>query len=218
MAIDRDTDYLISILQELRTFPAETEWVEFKLNKHAPEEIGEYISALSNSAALLNKTNGYLVWGIDNETHNIVGTSFKPNLEKKGNEELENWLLRLLSPKIDFNFNSFEVAGKSIVMLEIKAACRHPVQFNGTEYIRVGSYKKKLKEFPEKERELWRIFDRVSFEEEIAAENVSAEGVLQLLNYPIYFEQLSLPLPDGRQSILEALKMDNFISRSKGGK
>lgn len=103
-------------------------------------------------------------------------------------------------------------------MLEIKAAFRHPVQFNGTEYIRVGSYKKKLKEFPEKERELWRIFDRVSFEEEIAAENVSADEVLQLLNYPNYFEQLSLPLPDGRQSILEALKMDNFISQSKGGK
>lgn len=60
MAIDRDTDYLVSILQELRTFPIETEWVEFKHNKHNPEEIGEYISALSNSAVLLNKTTAIL--------------------------------------------------------------------------------------------------------------------------------------------------------------
>ena len=51
-----------------------------------------------------------------------------------------------------------------VVLLEIGRAFRHPVQFAGVEFIRVGSYKKKLKDFPEKERALWRIFDAVPFE------------------------------------------------------
>jgi ATP-dependent DNA helicase RecG len=218
MITERNTDYLTSLLHELCSFPAETEWVEFKHNKDSPEEIGQYISALSNSSALLRKVNGYVVWGVDDKTHEIIGTKFNPRIKKVGNEELENWLLRLLSPKIDFHFHVFSINNKSIVLLELQAAFRHPVQFEGIEYIRIGSCKKKLKEFPEKERELWRVFDQTPFEKEIAADNVSADDILNLLNYPSYFEKLSLPLPDGRQSILEALKMDGFINPSKAGK
>lgn len=50
-------------LDELRALPSETEWLEFKVNNNAPEEIGEYISALANGAALRQKPHGYLVWG-----------------------------------------------------------------------------------------------------------------------------------------------------------
>ena len=82
-------------------------------------------------------------------------------------------MLRLLSPKINFRFYSLQVAGKSVVLLEISAAFRHPARFKRTELIRVGSYKKRLKELPEKERELWRVFDRTPFEKEIAAENIT---------------------------------------------
>ena len=46
MTLDRSTDYLVSILSELRKLPKETEWVEFKHNNDNPEEIGEYLSAL----------------------------------------------------------------------------------------------------------------------------------------------------------------------------
>ena len=41
-----------SLIEQLAALPVETEWVEFKLNFHSPEEIGERISALSNSACL----------------------------------------------------------------------------------------------------------------------------------------------------------------------
>ena len=51
MTVDRPIEYLVSIVQELRKLPGETEWVEFKHNKENPEEIGEYISALANAAA-----------------------------------------------------------------------------------------------------------------------------------------------------------------------
>lgn len=51
MAI-RSVEYLQSLVRELAKLPDETEWVEFKCNNKQPQMIGEYISALSNSAAL----------------------------------------------------------------------------------------------------------------------------------------------------------------------
>ena len=45
-------EYLRSLVRELAKLPDETEWVEFKCNNKQPQMIGEYISALSNVAAL----------------------------------------------------------------------------------------------------------------------------------------------------------------------
>jgi predicted HTH transcriptional regulator len=218
VSIDRPESELLGILTELRKLPCETEWAEFKHNNDDPDEIGEYLSALANAAALTGKVSAWLVWGVNNETHELIGATFNPASTKIGNEELESWLLRLLSPKINFRFYRFQAEGKPVVLLEIGAAFRHPVQFKGTEFIRVGSYKKRLKDFPEKERELWRVFDRTPFEKEIAAENVAAEEVLRLLDYPAYFDLLSLPLPEGRDGILSALAADDLIAPGKGGK
>lgn len=218
MTIERASEYLQSLLSELLKLPAETEWVEFKHNNDNPDEIGEYLSALANAAALTGKVHAYLLWGVNNETHEIIGTCFDPAKTKVGNEELESWLLRLLNPKINFRFYPIQAAGKPVVLLEIGAAFRHPVQFKNTEFIRVGSYKKKLKDFPEKERDLWRVFDRIPFEREIAAENVTIDEVLKLLDYPAYFDLLSLPLPEGRDGILAALAADEMIAPGKGGK
>ena len=84
-----ETD-LKKLLEELVQQPQESEWIEFKHNFHSPEEIGERISALSNSACILNKEFGYLVFGIENNTHKILGTTFKAKSHKaKGNEEIE---------------------------------------------------------------------------------------------------------------------------------
>lgn len=217
MTIDRPNDYLISILHELRKLPVETEWLEFKHNNDNPDDIGEYLSALANSAALLGKVNAYMIWGVDNQTHDLIGTRFRSTLCKIGNEELESWLLHLLSPKINFRFYELNVDSHLIVLLEIGAAFRHPVQFKNTEYIRVGSYKKKLKDYPEKERELWRVFDRVPFERGIAAEHVTSDEVLRLLDYPAYFDLLEMPLPDGRMAILEVLHEEGLIETCQAG-
>jgi len=136
---------------------------------------------------------------------------FRPRVARVGNEELESWLLRLLEPKIDFRFLTATVADQPVVLLEIARAVRHPVCFSGQEYIRVGSYKKKLKDLPEKERALWRIFDRTPFEDGVAAERVSADDVLRLLDYPAYFDLLEQPLPENRHGILASLTADRLI-------
>jgi ATP-dependent DNA helicase RecG len=217
MTTDRSADYLSSLVRELCKQPAETEWLEFKHNNSDPQEIGEYLSALANSAALCGKANAYLVWGIENASHAIVGTTFAPLSTKIGEEELENWLLRLLTPKIHFCFYTVEVDGLAVVLLEIGRAFRHPVQFQNQEFVRVGSYKKKLKDFPEKERALWHIFDQLPFEYGVATEHVSGEEVLRLIDYPAYFDLLGRPLPEGRPGILNALEDDAIIQSSDTG-
>lgn len=213
MTTARSVTYLQGLVHELCRLPRETEWVELKENNDEPQAMGEYISALANAAALAGKTRGYLLWGVCDEDHAIVGTTFDPKSARKGNEELESWLLRLLSPRIDFRFCEVEVNGQRVVLLEIDAAARHPVAFSGIEYVRVGTNKKKLKEFPEKERMLWRIFDRVPFEKGVAVERLSDDEVLSRLDYPAYFDLLQTPLPDGRSAILDALQSERFVSR-----
>lgn len=219
MVFGRDLADLHSLLRELCKLPAETEWIEFKQDNDAPQQIGEYISALANAAALLGKQSAYLVWGVENETHSVVGTQFKPSKTRYKQQELESWLLQKSKPKIHFRFHEFDDPnGYAVVILEIHPASHEPVQFDRTEYIRVGSYKKKLRDFPEKERELWRVFDRVPFEKQCAAQNLDADKVLKLLDYPAYFDLMDLSLPDGREAILRALEAEKLILREDNGR
>ena len=146
-------------LTELLALPQETEWAEFKHNYSDPQMIGEYLSAISNSAALESQSFGYIVWGIEDGTHNIVGTSFKPRQQKgQGNEDLEPWLNKLLAPRINFRIFEFHAPeGHPMVMFEVQAANTSPVGFSSRRFVRVGSHKKPLSEHPEKERMLWEI-------------------------------------------------------------
>ncbi|HBT77573.1 MAG TPA: transcriptional regulator [Planctomycetaceae bacterium] len=218
MIATRSEEYFLGILKELLKLPKEAEWVELKHNNDNPEEIGEYISALSNSAALMGKASAFMVWGMEDETRNIVGTTFKPSTAKKNGTELESWLLFRLNPKIDFVFKELSIEGKPMVVLEMDAATQHPVQFQKTKFIRVGSYKKKLDEFPEKERALWRIFDRVTFEKEIAMEGIGSGDVVRFLDHRAYFDLLSFPVPNDLKGILEAFENERMIVRDSGDK
>lgn len=217
MAIDESAEYLSGLLHELRKLPRESEWVEFKHNNANPQELGEYISALANGSTLCGKATGYLVWGVSDPDQKPVGTGFRPTQARKGNEELESWLLRLLQPRIHFRFIEFEHDDKHFVILEIPCAVHRPVRFSGIEYIRVGSSKKKLKDYPEKERALWRAFDVTPFEQQVAAAKLGADSVLEHLDYPAYFRLLELPLPADRAAIMERLAQDGMIrSRTDG--
>lgn len=93
------------------------------------------MSALSNGAALAGKAFAYVLWGIDDTTQEVVGTTFDPASTKVGNEDLENWLLRLLAPNIAFQFCRVLVDARPVIVLEVGRAFRNPVRFKGVEYI-----------------------------------------------------------------------------------
>ena len=217
MIANQNPDYYLGLVCELCKLPHETEWVEFKVNNSEPKATGEYISALANSAALHGKACAYMLWGVENGTHDVVGTRFSPTVQRKGGEPLETWLLRLLKPHVDFRFHEVLVGEQRLILLEIDAARQYPIAFSGVEFIRVGSVKKKLKDFPQKEQALWQVFNTVKFEDGVAAERMSAEDVLLTLDYPTYFALLNAPLPDGHAAILNALQRDRLIRPCEAG-
>lgn len=68
-------------LEYLLSLPAETEWLEFKqaARNYPFEKLGRYFSALSNEARLKQQAGGWLVFGVQDKTHKITGTRFRPN-------------------------------------------------------------------------------------------------------------------------------------------
>jgi len=204
---------LKNLVQEFQRLPRETEWLEFKRNNTNPAEIGETLSALSNSSALLGRPRAYIVCGIDDATHEVVGTTFRPREAKIGNEELENWLLKLLDPRIDFGITEIELNGRPVVIIEVPPAPGKPVRFSGVESIRVGSYTKKLRDFPEKERSLWKTFNTTPFENTVAIDHATADDVLAWIDYPKYFDLMGQSLPDNRTTILQRLDSERIIAQ-----
>ena len=195
----------------------EIPWLEFKVNNCDPQEIGEYVSALSNSAALFNQSQAFLIWGIDDKTHDVVGTNFNPPKAKVGNQGLGLWISTQLDPQIQFYFHQTTINDKEVILLEIGAANSVPVKFRGVDYIRIDSYKKKLKDYPDTERELWAIFSKKPFEILTAMENISSDFALRVLDYPAYFEMLSIDMPDDKSSVLDVLLADGMLSPSETG-
>lgn len=206
-----DDQYFTKLVKELIRLPKEAEWVEFKLNNSNPTEIGEDISALSNSARLHDKGNAYLIFGIEDVNHGITGTDFNPKSTKIGNEELENWLATQLEPRIDFVIHDLLCDGKRVVLFVIDPTNHKPLSFKGAEYIRVGSYTKKLSDHTEKERKLWKKCSAIKFEQDIAFDNLSDDDILNLLDYPSYFEMSKLNLPPNKTAILSKFEEEGLI-------
>ncbi|EXI69661.1 MAG: Divergent AAA domain protein [Candidatus Accumulibacter adjunctus] len=145
-----------ALVDRLRAEPRETEWLEFKANRYEPQALGEYLSALANSACLAGKPRGYLVFGIEDGSHAVVGTSFDPQAEKgKGEQLLPLWLSLGLRPNVGFEIWPFDYQGHRVVLFEVHPAFDRPVQFYGTAFVRDGTSKTELSRYPEKERAIW---------------------------------------------------------------
>jgi len=146
----------ITLIDRLLAMPTETEWFEFKRNRYEPGLLGEYLSALANSACLAGQSMGYLVFGIDDATHEVVGTAFDPYAVKgKGNQDLLPWLAAGLRPNSGFEVRVVDHSKGRVVLFEVGPARGQPVSFYGKEFIRVGSSKTALARHPEKARALW---------------------------------------------------------------
>ena len=74
----KDIQDLNSLLDELLQFQ-EDECIEFKeaKNDFDSKKLGKYFSAISNEANLRGKEYGWLVFGIDDKTHRIIGSQYR---------------------------------------------------------------------------------------------------------------------------------------------
>jgi ATP-dependent DNA helicase RecG len=207
---------LKDLINELIKQPQENGWVEFKLNFHTVEEIGERISALSNGACIQNQPFGYLVFGVEDKTHHIKGTSFKAKFHKKGNEELEHWLTTRLNPRIDFSIYEFDYDENNHISLFIIPATKNqPVEFLHFAYIRIGSITRKLNEFPAKQAIIWKK-DSTPFEKEIAKDGLGASDITKYLSTETYFDLMKIPYPTSQEGVLEKFTEENLIVFQNG--
>lgn len=144
------------IVNDLRARKSEEEWYEFKGDWYEPKQLGEYISALSNSAAICGKEFAYFIWGISDSTHDVIGTNFEYNIDY-AHEPYQNFLARNLSPSIAFEFHTITINDKRVVVLVIPAAKRVPTAFLKDRYSRIGSSKVNLTKYPEREALIWKV-------------------------------------------------------------
>ena len=210
-------DNLDLLVKELCKLPRETGWVEFKHNNAEPHMIGEDISALANSAVLADRSHAYMIWGVDDDTHEIIGTNVKLQLAKKGNQEIENWLRYLLSKNADFDFQSVDVDGKHVEIIIIAKAAGVPVSFEKIDYVRVGSYTKKLNEFPVLQAQLWDKLRHEQFEDTYVMTDLQLNQVLRFLNFDTYFEILQIPVPTDNTGYAHYLEEEGVIQKQDNG-
>lgn len=147
---------LINIVNELRAYSSEEEWFEFKDSWYDESGIAEYISSMSNAAAMHGEEMAYLIWGVHDKTHELTDTTFSYQRDVKG-EPLEHYLARQITPDIGFSFHEITIEDKRVVILMIPAAKQVPTAFNNVRYLRIGSSKVNLNKYPERESQLFDI-------------------------------------------------------------
>ena len=199
------------IVNYLITQPNEVEWIEFKENDCEPQKLGEILSGVANSANLHDRQFGYVIFLISDKTKQIVGTKFDLKSRKVGNEELEHWLNQRMLPKAILDIFEVERNGFKLVIFKIAAPTDRPIDFSNIAYIRIGSITRNIKEFPDHERKIWQNIKNRNFEKQIALECVDTDEILNLLNYPYFFEITEQPLPENKKTIIKKLLESRMI-------
>lgn len=212
--------YSMDLIYSLVGYPSETEWIEFKENNSGSQRIGEDISALANAAAFHGRDYGYKVWGVQDGTHRLVGTTFDYLKAKgSGNQDLLIWLARQLSSNANYEFTQIDAEDdKHYVILKVRAAAGQPVRFGGVAFMREGSSTTRLMGGSAKESELWRRLQRADFEYQTAAEDLSSEEVREALAIDAYFELLGLKQPSDLGAALLPLEEQDLVKRQDNGR
>ncbi len=151
-----NNEELIILVDELRALPKENEWVEFKTGTVTTnEKLGQYISAISNAACLAHVACGYFVFGVIDETHEVIGTKYKFKSRKEENQELELWIRRLLHPSVNFQHFTCQYDEFYLEIFKIPAAVGEPTNFKKIPYIRFDSSLTDLRNFPHHIKEIY---------------------------------------------------------------
>ncbi|MEG0641265.1 MAG: putative DNA binding domain-containing protein [Clostridium sp.] len=116
-------DELKKLLDEYRSLPLETEWLEFKVakNNYDFDKLGKYFSALSNEANLKGKRFGWLIFGVEDKNREIVGTNYRIN--RASLDSLKHETSRKTTNNITFiEIHELMLTEGRVVMFQIPAA------------------------------------------------------------------------------------------------
>ena len=130
---------IYEIFNNLR-YHHEDEVVEFKKaeNNFDFDDLGKYFSALSNEANLRDRDFAWLVFGVENKTREIVGTTYKNSMTSL--QKLKHDLAQHTTDRNTFrDIFELKVDGKRVLMFQVPAAPRGiPMGWQGHFYARRG--------------------------------------------------------------------------------
>lgn len=196
---------------------SEKECVEFKHNNEDPEMIGKLCSAISNSALANGKDCGYILWGIDNNKREVIGTTFDPTNKIVGNQVFEFWLTGQLTPDLYVHIQEVNHPNGKVVIFKVPAAANMLSMFKGTSYIRIGSATPPLNNYPERLQNLLGLLNSHTWESKIARDNLDINEIMNLLETEQYFKLNSKQSPSSPSAIAEVLEADGLVKQDRDG-
>ncbi len=135
--MQKSYDELVEILSELLKHP-ENEYIEFKRaeNNFDIDKLGKYFSAMSNEATLKDKQCGWIVFGIDDKTHEVLGTNYCI-------DNNFNRIKKQISDNTTDNVSFLDIypinyLSKRVIMFQVPAAVGSPINWKGYPYGRIG--------------------------------------------------------------------------------
>ena len=135
--MQKSYDELIDILSELLKHP-ENEYIEFKRaeNNFETDKLGKYFSAMSNEATLKDKQYGWIIFGIDDKTHEILGTNYCIENNFNG---IKKQIADNTTDNVSFlNVYPIIYNDKRVIMFQVPAAVGTPINWKGYPYGRTG--------------------------------------------------------------------------------
>lgn len=135
---------LQQIIDEVRSNKGELPYVEIKMSNNDVKKIGETLSAIYNSALYFEKPFAYMIWGYEDDTWKVKGTTFDIHKDGKLNQ-----ILGALNIKPDIYTETQIVDGKKIFILQIKPIKGQILAVNKAAYIRLDSHNSVLFNYPD---------------------------------------------------------------------
>jgi ATP-dependent DNA helicase RecG len=182
----------------------ETQSLEFKESLGLKDEIGETVSAFSNS------DGGTVIIGVSNS-----GGVHGVDIGKNTLEELANYIKRNTDPQVFPSVKILEICGKRVVMVEVEESAEKPVFFKNHAYKRVGKTNQMISS-SELRKLAKESGERVYWDEQIcedaSLDDISEEKIRQFLRKAKYERRLEI---DPDILVKEALERLNLIEEKK---
>lgn len=205
-----DDGRLTIVVRNLTKLKSEKDYIEFKENNGDVETIAKNISGITNALIRHNIPQGYVIWGVKDELnsegiHDVVGTSLEPDILKKGNEEFLLWVAKNVKPSPNIEFRKILIDGLKVVVLIIRYSHNEISKYNNIAYVRVGANTRKMSDFPEIEKEIWKSIVARDFETITAKPNVFREEIETLLDLNAFYELRRSNVPVERDLVFAEL-------------
>ena len=116
----------------------EIKYVEYKEAKNSYDfnDLGKYFSALSNGANLASKQYAWLIFGVNDKTHELVNTNYRRSGDLNS---LKKEIAKFTNENITFlDIYEFEIDNNRVIMFKIPAAVGVPTTWKNIAYDRNG--------------------------------------------------------------------------------